>query len=163
MAPTGISGVGGPLAAGAPPVGKTAKFSEALKTGAKPGQKAPQLEAAGPKSPVSQAHRQLTHAVKGPTKAQAPAQVGKPTQVAATQAVVKPPQAAAVQLVDRVANAQQRMDQLVALAQSGKTFTPAELLSLQANVYAASQELDLTGKVVEKATGGVKQVLQTQV
>jgi hypothetical protein len=29
-------------------------------------------------------------------------------------------------------------------------------------VYRASQELDLAGKVVEKATSGVKQVLQTQ-
>jgi hypothetical protein len=30
-------------------------------------------------------------------------------------------------------------------------------------VYRASQELDLAGKVVEKATAGVKQILQTQV
>lgn len=69
----------------------------------------------------------------------------------------------AVKAIDHVAQAQQRMDQVLALAQSGKSFTPAELLALQARVYAASQELDLAGKVVEKATGGLKQVLQTQV
>jgi hypothetical protein len=49
------------------------------------------------------------------------------------------------------------------LAESGRCFSPAELLALQANVYRASQQLDLAGKVIEKATGGVKQVLQTQV
>lgn len=66
-------------------------------------------------------------------------------------------------LVDHVQAAQIRMDSILALAESGKAFSPAELLSLQANIYRASQELDLAGKVVEKATGGVKQVLQTQV
>jgi hypothetical protein len=67
------------------------------------------------------------------------------------------------QMLERISNAQKQMDHILKLAQSGKTFTPAELLSLQAQVYSASQELDLAGKVVEKATGGVKQVLQTQV
>jgi hypothetical protein len=66
-------------------------------------------------------------------------------------------------LLGQVADAQGRLDRVMTLAQSGKTFTPAELLGLQAQVYSASQELDLAGKVVEKATGGVKQVLQTQV
>ncbi len=69
----------------------------------------------------------------------------------------------AVQVLDQVSQAQKRMDQVLALAQSGKNFSPAELLALQTNMYRASQELDLAGKVVEKATGGVKQILQTQV
>ncbi|WP_426754128.1 ATP-dependent helicase HrpB [Myxococcus sp. Y35] len=69
----------------------------------------------------------------------------------------------AAQVLDRVGQAQKRLDRILELAQSGRSFTPAELLALQAHVYRASQELDLAGKVVEKATGGVKQVLQTQV
>jgi hypothetical protein len=69
----------------------------------------------------------------------------------------------AVQVLDRVSEAQQRLDRILELAESGKSFTPNELIALQAHVYRASQELDLAGKVVEKATGGVKQVLQTQV
>ncbi|WIG99025.1 ATP-dependent helicase HrpB [Myxococcus sp. SDU36] len=69
----------------------------------------------------------------------------------------------AAQVLDRVGQAQKRLDHILQLAQSGRSFTPAELLALQAHVYRASQELDLAGKVVEKATGGVKQVLQTQV
>ena len=70
--------------------------------------------------------------------------------------------AEAAQLVDRVSHAQRRLDHILHLAESGKSFSPVELLSFQAHVYRASQELDLAGKVVEKATGGVKQVLQTQ-
>jgi hypothetical protein len=69
----------------------------------------------------------------------------------------------AVQVLDRVTEAQKRLDNILALAESGRSFSPAELLAVQAHVYRASQELDLAGKVVEKATGGVKQVLQTQV
>ncbi|QRN99851.1 ATP-dependent helicase HrpB [Archangium violaceum] len=69
----------------------------------------------------------------------------------------------AVQVLDRVGEAQKRLDHILALAESGRSFSPTELLALQAHVYRASQELDLAGKVVEKATGGVKQVLQTQV
>ena len=67
------------------------------------------------------------------------------------------------QMLDHVAAAQKRMEVVLELAQSGKSFTPAELISLQSQMYRASQELDLAGKVIEKATGGVKQILQTQV
>lgn len=72
-------------------------------------------------------------------------------------------QVTATKVLDQVNQAQNRMEQILKLAESGKSFSPAELLSLQTHVYRASQELDLAGKVVEKATGGVKQVLQTQV
>jgi hypothetical protein len=72
-------------------------------------------------------------------------------------------QVTATKVLDQVNAAQNRMEQILQMAESGKSFSPAELLSLQTHVYRASQELDLAGKVVEKATGGVKQVLQTQV
>ncbi len=72
-------------------------------------------------------------------------------------------QVTATKVLDQVNQAQNRMEQILKMAESGKSFSPAELLSLQTHVYRASQELDLAGKVVEKATGGVKQVLQTQV
>ena len=55
------------------------------------------------------------------------------------------------------------MDKIIKLATSGRTFNPTELLAIQAGVYKFSQELELTSKVVEKATDGVKQTLQTQV
>jgi hypothetical protein len=46
---------------------------------------------------------------------------------------------------------------------SGKNFSNGELLSLQASMYKYTQELDLTSKVVEKATSGLKDVVKTQV
>lgn len=81
----------------------------------------------------------------------------------ASERVTKTSESTAAKVLDRVGKAQGRMDEILKLAESGKSFSPAELLSLQAHIYKASQELDMAGKVVEKATGGVKQVLSTQV
>ena len=83
------------------------------------------------------------------------------TSVSSTKPVTA--SAAANKVMNQVSSAQAKMDSILKLAESGKSFSPSELLSLQTHVYRASQELDLAGKVVEKATGGVKQVLQTQV
>jgi hypothetical protein len=85
------------------------------------------------------------------------------SRVDGTKATEASRTATAAKVLNQVTAAQARMEQVLKLAESGKAFSPAELLSLQAHVYRASQELDLAGKVVEKATGGVKQVLQTQV
>jgi hypothetical protein len=63
----------------------------------------------------------------------------------------------------RIAAAQARMDRILALAASGRTFSPAELLSLQAGVAEASQAVDLAGKVLDRISGGLKTLLQTQV
>jgi hypothetical protein len=81
----------------------------------------------------------------------------------ASERVTKSAESTAAKVLDRVGKAQGRMDEILKLAESGKSFSPAELLSLQAHIYKASQELDMAGKVVEKATGGIKQVLSTQV
>ena len=62
-----------------------------------------------------------------------------------------------------VMEGQGKLDKIIKLATSGKSFSPTELLAVQAGVYKFSQELELTSKVVEKATSGVKQTLQTQV
>lgn len=96
------------------------------------------------------------------TRSASTAQAGK-CRVEATTRTDPGKQVTAAKVLDQVNQAQNRMEQILKLAESGKSFSPAELLSLQTHVYRASQELDLAGKVVEKATGGVKQVLQTQV
>ena len=135
MAVLGVGSVGVSNIAGAgTPKPATQKFGEVMK-GAKP----PAL-----------------HKPAAIGKAQQPQQVEAKAQVATSQ---RP----AARAIDQVSAAQTRMEKVLELAQSGKTFTPAELLALQTQMYRASQELDLAGKVVEKATGGVKQVLQTQV
>jgi hypothetical protein len=56
------------------------------------------------------------------------------------------------------------MDRFISDAVGGKVkLSPQQLLGLQAKVSEYSLELDLTGKVVEKATSGLKDTLHTQV
>lgn len=66
-------------------------------------------------------------------------------------------------LLGQVVEGQNKLDQIIKMATSGKTYGNQELLAIQASVYKFSQELELTSKVVEKATSGVKQTMQTQV
>lgn len=58
---------------------------------------------------------------------------------------------------------QDRMTGIMNMAMSGRQFSPPELIAMQAGVYRFSQELELTSKVVEKATSGIKQTMNTQV
>lgn len=153
MAISPLGGVGPAGVSGAGALNKPADaFSKVLKGQANGPTQAPRPENA----PISAQTNQATGVDRAaPCKAEA---------VAATKAgSVSEPRQVAGKMLDQVQAAQSRMDHILQLAESGKAFSPAELLSLQAHVYRASQELDLAGKVVEKATNGVKQVLQTQV
>lgn len=67
------------------------------------------------------------------------------------------------QMLENLVNGQDKMTKIMHMALSGKQFSPTDLIAMQAGVYRFSQELDLTSKVVEKATGGIKQTLNTQV
>ena len=67
------------------------------------------------------------------------------------------------QVVSSLEEGQVNLEKLINQAASGKKFSNGELLGLQASMYKYTQELDLTGKVVEKATSGLKDTLKTQV
>ncbi len=151
MAINPLSGAGSAGVAGAGAPQKAERFSQVMKDQGAP-QGAP--SAAG----EAKAAAQPAQSVQSAQTAQAGTQrVGGPQPVADSR------EATAARVIDQVSRAQDRMEAILKVAESGKSFSPAELLSLQTHVYRASQELDLAGKVVEKATGGVKQVLQTQV
>ena len=108
-------------------------------------------------------------------KAQAasgPDSVGKTQAVPGTEAVsqvegVAKPEHTTLNLVSHVVSeleqGQLRLDKLIGAGMSGKELSNAELLSLQASMYKYTLELDLTSKVVEKATSGLKDVVKTQV
>jgi hypothetical protein len=66
-------------------------------------------------------------------------------------------------VVSELEQGQLRLDKLIGAGMSGKSLSNAELLSLQASMYKYTLELDLTSKVVEKATSGLKDVVKTQV
>lgn len=73
----------------------------------------------------------------------------------------KPP--AAVQALKNIEVAQKRLDAMLKAAKSGKTFSPQELLALQAEAYRYSQTLEVAAKVVEHGAQSVKQAVNTQV
>lgn len=66
-------------------------------------------------------------------------------------------------LLDQIVDGQNKLDDIINMAVSGKQYGQQDLLAIQASVYKFSQELELTSKVVEKATSGIKQTMQTQV
>ena len=142
------------------------KFGKVLESAGKPGQRAG--HAAPAPSEVSPKPVVDTQRAQGVPRSKhgCPEKVGGVAQARVPQRVETPVGAKSVEagkILDQVTSAQKRLDHILSMAQHGKSFTPAELLAMQAHVYRASQELDLAGKVVEKATGGVKQILQTQV
>ena len=61
-----------------------------------------------------------------------------------------------------IAGGDQLMHKALGAMRGGRTLSNGELLALQAGVYRYTEELDLAGKLVDKATGAVKQTLQSQ-
>jgi hypothetical protein len=90
-----------------------------------------------------------------------PAQGGKASRSAAASLVVHGAPPVVAHAIDRLALAQSRMEMVLRLAASGRSFSPAELLALQAGVAQASQVIDLSSRLVERSTSAMKQVLQT--
>ncbi|HZH04870.1 MAG TPA: ATP-dependent helicase HrpB [Myxococcaceae bacterium] len=66
-------------------------------------------------------------------------------------------------MVDDLERGQGVLESILNEGLTGKEFSSSELIALQAGIYRYSQELELTGKVVEKATTGLKDTLRTQV
>jgi len=66
-------------------------------------------------------------------------------------------------MVSEMEKGQGLLDKLINGGLHGAKFNNTELLALQAGMYKYTQELDLTGKVVDKATQALKDTLKTQV
>jgi flagellar hook-basal body complex protein FliE len=156
MGPGGIAGAGTPGKAGE-------SFGQVMKgQGTKALEQTPALNQAPQQSPsLVQGQPPNVQQVSGAKEAQAG--VSKVEGASKSGRLEPTSHHKPAGMLDQVNQAQQRMEDILKMAESGKSFSPAELLALQTHVYRASQELDMAGKVVEKATGGVKQVLQTQV
>lgn len=65
--------------------------------------------------------------------------------------------------LDGLNNRKNDVDSLMKQALKGKAFNNKELLVLQYKMSTFSLEMDLVSKVVEKASGGIKQAMNTQV
>jgi hypothetical protein len=56
-----------------------------------------------------------------------------------------------------------RLDAILDAAARGKTFTPGELLAMQATVFRYSQTVEVLSRATDRLVGAVKQTLGTQV
>lgn len=65
--------------------------------------------------------------------------------------------------LEALERAQGRLDEILAQARSGRTFTGAELLALQAEAHRFSHTVELASKVVEQGAQTVKQAVNTPV
>ena len=66
-------------------------------------------------------------------------------------------------IMSEMEQGQVKLDALINNGLSGKELSNTEMLALQASMYKYTNEMELTGKVVEKATTGLKETLKTQV
>jgi hypothetical protein len=66
-------------------------------------------------------------------------------------------------MLERSVGAEKRVDALLEAAARGKTFTPAQLLAMQATVARYSQTVEVVSRVADRLVGAVKQTMGTQV
>jgi hypothetical protein len=66
-------------------------------------------------------------------------------------------------LLEQTLGAERRVETLLAAAARGKTFSPGELLALQATVFRYSQAVEIVSRATDKLVGAVKQTMSTQV
>jgi len=154
-----VEKVAGAAASTAAPPTAGAEFKRALLKAPKPG---PTPQQGAPAQVPSPAKPEPTpRVIRNPVEALRPARSIEPGSRLDVAAQAGAPGAS--KALTQVQRAQARLDQLLQLAESGRTFSPSELLAFQAHAHRASLELDLAGKVVEKGTAAVKQTLQTQI
>jgi hypothetical protein len=74
-----------------------------------------------------------------------------------------PPEVGLRGVLRRVEAAEARVDALLEAAARGRTFTPAQLLALQATVFRYSQAVEVVSRAADRLVGAVKQAMGTQV
>ncbi len=67
-------------------------------------------------------------------------------------------------LTDNLEKSNVELDNLIkSVMQDGRSFSPSELMAMQAQIYQLTREIELTSKVVEQANQGIKTMLNQQV
>lgn len=67
------------------------------------------------------------------------------------------------EFVDGLSDRKSDIDEMLERTMNGEDLDQQELLEMQMLVYQYSQKVELASKTVEKATGGLKQMMQVQV
>ncbi len=113
-----------------------------------------------PIAPVGAAAPATASAATAPPKTSFGATLRARTPAPPAPAQPPRPARAALEALDR---ARRRLDEVLAAARRGRTFTAQELLALQADAYRYSQTIEVASKVVEQGAQAVKQAVNTQV
>ncbi|MFU8806296.1 MAG: hypothetical protein ACNA8W_20970 [Bradymonadaceae bacterium] len=100
---------------------------------------------------------QAAGGVDGPGEAQAVQEVQAP------EVAERVEQAQLDDFIDGILANEKDLKRMMEQCMNGGAMGQQEMLQMQALIYSYSQKVDLTTKVVEKATGGLKQVMNTQV
>src|SRR4051794_14036194 len=66
-------------------------------------------------------------------------------------------------MLERTMRAEKQVDALLEAAARGKTFTPAQLLAMQATVAGYSQTIEVVSRLTDRLLGAVRQTMGTQV
>ena len=66
-------------------------------------------------------------------------------------------------MLARTVGAERQVDTLLEAAARGKTFSPAQLLAMQATVAGYSQTVEVVSRLADRLVGAVKQTMGTQV
>ena len=64
--------------------------------------------------------------------------------------------------VQSIVRGERLVNGVIHAARHGAAFSNEQLIAIQAGVYRYTQELELAGKLVDKATGAIRQTLQSQ-
>jgi hypothetical protein len=108
-------------------------------------------------------------AVNGPTGVAglaSPLEVSRPSARPFDQALLKDAEAPTESWLEPVRTLevdQRRVEDLLAEAAQGRTFSPAELLALQAGVYRLNWQVEVAAKAVEQATRAARHALAIEV
>lgn len=65
-------------------------------------------------------------------------------------------------VVNELNSGAERLESILGQLQSGKEFSPAELIGMQAEVHMLSEQIQLSSKLVDSAVQSLKQVMQQQ-
>lgn len=101
-----------------------------------------------------------------PSFDQVMAEKQNPTQTAEVSAEAVNPSEHAQRLdqfVEGVLKDEKKINRLIKRSTKGVALDQAELIQLQGLIYGYAQKVDLASKVVDKSTGGLKQIMNTQV
>jgi hypothetical protein len=86
-----------------------------------------------------------------------------PPSPAATGSPPKTQPSAIRALVETTLAAERQIDAVLAAARRGASFSPAQLIELQARVFQHSQTVEVLSRGVDRVVGAARQALTTQV